>query len=512
MKRRLLSLVLSLVMVLSMTAGITASAASEIHTGQADMLYQMGLFKGTGTNPDGTPIYNLDAGATRMQGLIMLIRLLGEEQDALAYVGECPFTDVSGTSALYAGYAYSKGYTTGTTPTTFGNGPLKANAFLTFCLRSLGFDDKNGDFTYGTAFLKAAEIGLIGPGEFTNQSTTLLRSGCVQIAHNALLTKVKGSDQTLINKLVADGAVDKAKAEQSGIFKTQRFSSMFGRDYFALQNTALNRYGSAPLANAKYYGLEGIKWIDSPKTEAEYINNIKYAFLVGDYNLAFAFKTDEESSAFIEFADNEYMGGNLKEIYKTFPELMGSHINGNADLMMGSSFYWFGIRNPSLSNTEIYQQQQEALAKALEISKSLHESGKITDTMSKKDIVQVYYDYMRSYGVKPYNGYNSKDRGVNMQFDTAYSALVKKEAACSGRAAAFALLMHIEEIPCATVSCHMKGAPKDDGHGVNYVVIDGVEYVVDYGNNKPLQTLDEAKSYLDEINQYSLGLARAATK
>lgn len=197
---------------------------------------------------------------------------------------------------------------------------------------------------------------------------------------------------------------------------------------------------------------------------------------MGNYNLIFTFETDEESGAFIEFADNEYMGGNLKEIYKSFPELMGSHVNGNPELLMGSSFYWFGIRNAALSNAEIYQQQQEALAKALEISKSLHDSGKITDTMSQKEIVQVYYDYMRSYGVKPFNGYavmtSGGNNGIIMQYDTACSALIRKEATCSGCAAAFALLMHIEGIPCATLGCHVKGAPKDDGHGITYLAIE----------------------------------------
>ena len=194
---------------------------------------------------------------------------------------------------------------------------------------------------------------------------------------------------------------------------------------------------------------------------------------------------------------------------------MGSHVNGNLELLMGSSFYWFGIRNAALSNAEIYQQQQEALAKALEISKSLHDSGKITDTMSQKEIVQVYYDYMRSYGVKPFNGYavmtSGGNNGIIMQYDTAYSALIRKEAICSGRAAAFALLMHIEGIPCATLGCHVKGAPKDDGHGITYLAIDGEGYVVDFGNKKPLQTLKAARSFLDEIDQYSLELVRAAT-
>lgn len=451
----------------------------------------------------------------------MLIRLLGEEEAALAYTGPCPFTDVSGNSAKYAGYAYSKGYTSGTTPTTFGNGPLKPNAFLTFCLRSLGYSDKEGDFTYGTAFLMAAEIGLIGPGEFTDQSSALLRSGCAQIAHNTLLTRVKGSDQKLIDKLVASGAVDKAKAEASGIFRASPFQSFYGRDVAALQKAALNRYGAEPLKNAGYYGMEGVRWTDNPQTELEYVNNLRYAFLVGDYSLAFTFKDEEAVRKFIAFTNNDYDAGRLKDVYTTFPELMGHHCNGTPNRAMGlvpggAGFYWSTIRGAVYTNTELYRQQKIALEKALEISEELHASGKITDNMSKQEIVQVYYDYLQNYGVKPFNGFrviaDGGNRGELMKYETAYSTLILKEAQCCGRAAAFNLFMHIEGIPAAAISCHMKGAPKDDGHGLNYLVIDGQEYLCDWGNNIPLMSFEKAKnSYLDYVDDFSLKLARAAT-
>ena len=215
MKKRITSLVLCLIMVLAMAVPASAAYAPQ-HTAKAEILYELGLFRGTGTNPDGTPIFALDKTATRMQGLIMLIRLLGEEEAALAYEGDCPFTDVSGNSAKYAAYAYSKGYTAGTTATTFGNGPLKANAFLTFTLRALGYNDKTGDFTYGTAYLKAAEIGLIAEGECADQSVGIYRDICAYVAHNALVTKVKGGGK-LVDKLIASGAVDAKKAETSGI-------------------------------------------------------------------------------------------------------------------------------------------------------------------------------------------------------------------------------------------------------------------------------------------------------
>ena len=82
-------------------------------------LKTMHLFQGSFTGyGDG---YDLEVAPTRLQALIMFIRVLGEENDALAYTGSTPFTDItSGTqSEKYVGYAYSKGYTNGYSATTF---------------------------------------------------------------------------------------------------------------------------------------------------------------------------------------------------------------------------------------------------------------------------------------------------------------------------------------------------------------------------------------------------------
>ena len=85
----------------------------------AAALKTMHLFQGSFTGyGDG---YDLEVAPTRLQALIMFIRVLGEENDALAYTGSTPFTDITpGTqSEKYVGYAYSKGYTNGYSATTF---------------------------------------------------------------------------------------------------------------------------------------------------------------------------------------------------------------------------------------------------------------------------------------------------------------------------------------------------------------------------------------------------------
>jgi len=397
MKKKLVSLLLCVIMVASMAVIPAQAAYTPQHTAQAETLYELGLFRGTGTNPDGTPIYALDKTATRMQGLIMLIRLLGEEEEALAYTGECPFTDVSGNSAKYAAYAYSKGYTTGTTATTFGNGQLKPNAFLTFVLRSLGYSDKKGDFTYGTAFLKAAEIGLIAGGECTDQSQGIYRDVCAQVSHNALVTNVKGGG-TLVDKLIDAGAVDAKKAEASGILKAE---PVYGsnRDHkaydTALTNMMTSKVKAAAAKDAKYYGLdENIRWIAEPKTTEEFMNNVCCCFLTGDYSL-YNLTVHNEANAkrftesLIDAMDDmaannpQLMGafGNGRRIAGFYETREGSYFRANMDLK---------IQNAALTNDEIYSQQNVAMETAYAISRQMHDSGKIKSGMTQKEIAQVY--------------------------------------------------------------------------------------------------------------------------
>ena len=119
-KHGLRAIALMLIMVMTLTINVWA-----VDESNADRLHDLGLFRGTGSG------YALDKTATRMQGLIMLIRLLGEEDEALACTDPCPFTDVAaGDPSRYTAYAYAKGYTTGTTATTFSPGNTKPTRSL----------------------------------------------------------------------------------------------------------------------------------------------------------------------------------------------------------------------------------------------------------------------------------------------------------------------------------------------------------------------------------------------
>ncbi|MCI6255423.1 MAG: hypothetical protein MR648_02320 [Clostridiales bacterium] len=180
----------------------------------AGALKKMGLFAGTGTGyGEG---YDLEKTPTRVEGLIMFLRLIGEEKAAQAYTGACPFVDVPDWCARYVAYAYSKGYAAGVGPNAQGQpafAPLRsigAGEYLTFVMRALGYRDsgENTDFTWQTVLPRARELGIITEGEYRMLCTSgLVRAHVAYLSYFALDAQRKEGG-TLLEYLGAAGALD----------------------------------------------------------------------------------------------------------------------------------------------------------------------------------------------------------------------------------------------------------------------------------------------------------------
>lgn len=185
-------------------AGVTRAAQS-LYEDEADRLNSVGLLRGSNYG------YELNRRPTRQESLIMLIRLLGEENAALAYTGGSTFTDLTGwpDGIRYVCYAQNKGYTNGMTPTQFSQQtPADANMYCTYVLRALGYSDAQGDFTYRAAVDKAIELGLLTAAQYEQLKTTgLLRDHMALISYNALWAPCKGTGQTLGQRLVSAGVL-----------------------------------------------------------------------------------------------------------------------------------------------------------------------------------------------------------------------------------------------------------------------------------------------------------------
>ena len=203
MKRKMRMVLASVLAV----ASLAMSAGAASYDNCADRLSDLGLFQGTG---DG---YELDRAPTRAEAATMLVRLLGAEAEAQELEYTAPFTDLSDWQKPYVQYLYDNGLTNGATATTFEpEGACSAQMYTTFLLRALGYSDAaGGDFTYTGAVDFGKSIGLV---DYANcNETNFLRDHVAAMSLTALNTAVKDdADTKLLEKLVADGAVEQATA------------------------------------------------------------------------------------------------------------------------------------------------------------------------------------------------------------------------------------------------------------------------------------------------------------
>lgn len=188
----------------------TSPAYTAKYTAYADALNDLGLFAGS------TNGYELERASNRTEGLVMLIRMLGEESRALNYKGSHPFTDVPAWADRYVAYAYEKGYTSGIGNNLFGaSNTLSLNDYMTFLLRALEYNDKNGDFSWSSAGQSAVTAGILTQAELDTIKShgILYRDDIVYASYNTLFTSCKNETFRLCDKLISANVFTKNKLE-----------------------------------------------------------------------------------------------------------------------------------------------------------------------------------------------------------------------------------------------------------------------------------------------------------
>lgn len=173
------------------------------YNAMAAALKKLNLFRGSFTGYGQG--FDLELVPTRLQALIMFIRVLGEEEEALAWSGTTLFTDISkGSDAeKYVGYAYEKGYTNGYTATQFKPGnAVNAYQYTEFVLRAMGYSSV-ANTNLADTLIRAEKAGLLTSGEVARlQVEKFLRADLVYISYYALDTELAESRQTLAEKLM----------------------------------------------------------------------------------------------------------------------------------------------------------------------------------------------------------------------------------------------------------------------------------------------------------------------
>lgn len=191
--RKITALALVLTICLVLSAG--AFAYYTFDETAADTLAALGLFSGTG---DG---YSLEESLTREQAAALIVRLTGREGDAAGAAGSCAFGDVSYWARGYVALASQLGIIKGREDGSFGgDAAVTDRDFCTMLLRVLGYGD--GDFSWGEAPEFAASLD-IGSGSIKS----FTRADAVQLIYSALVTRLRGQDVKLIEKLYGGGAI-----------------------------------------------------------------------------------------------------------------------------------------------------------------------------------------------------------------------------------------------------------------------------------------------------------------
>lgn len=223
----------------------TSLAANFTHC--ADALREMELFAGTKHG------YELERTPTRAEAAVMLVRLLGQENNAKSKSYQIPFRDVPGWAAPYVGWLYENNLTVGMSDTKFGTTQLcSAQQYATFLLRTLGYADGDG-YTYQTALDYAKTLGVIDTVNY--DSKTFLRDHMVAMSYTALSRPTKAGANMLLDTLIEQGSVNQGKASETKIrFENHKtYTQMRAAEQGTARAYALTATVSAPSGQSLTY-------------------------------------------------------------------------------------------------------------------------------------------------------------------------------------------------------------------------------------------------------------------
>ena len=205
-------------------AGLLTCAAGAVQVGtidnnypgdteaQAQMLYDLGLFKGTDKG------FALEKSMTRAEASVMLTRLLGAEKTALAGNWKHPFTDVPQWADKYVGWLYQNGLTKGVSATLYGSQRnVTCGQYCIFLTRA----HLDADSYQGTAFVDNDEVRQTDEEGF-------IRGDAVSLSARLLSTNyAKNGDES--ERSVAEKLID------DGVFTAEQFKNaawdVLPRDY-----------------------------------------------------------------------------------------------------------------------------------------------------------------------------------------------------------------------------------------------------------------------------------------
>lgn len=169
----------------------------------AERLYYLGLMSGVGTK-DGRVNFALERPLTKLECLVMAIRLTGVETDVLESRHEHPFTDVPEWGSPYVGYFWELGLITCQEDQCFSpDTEVSTAVFMKYMFNALGYTSGHDDYSQTEAAFIGQRIGIC-----SEAASAVTRGDAALMMYRTLDTTVKGSDALLSHVLVEDGILN----------------------------------------------------------------------------------------------------------------------------------------------------------------------------------------------------------------------------------------------------------------------------------------------------------------
>lgn len=149
----------------------------------------------------------------RQEALVILIRMLGKEEEALSNVIAPSFIDVGPKywAKPYIGYAQSNKLTNGIGDNMFGvDYNITTQQAVAYMLRALGYGEA---VPYEQSMIKGTQLGLLNDLSDNNPAAEITRGNMFILMDNTLNTKAMGAEQELIYDLGLE-KLDKEKEEE----------------------------------------------------------------------------------------------------------------------------------------------------------------------------------------------------------------------------------------------------------------------------------------------------------
>lgn len=401
--------------------------------------------------------FELGRAPSRVEGAVMLVRLLGKENLVKQGSFKHPFIDVPAWANNYIGYLYQNGLTKGISDSSFGpDSPMSANQYLTLVLRSLGYIDKT-DFEYGQAIEKAGTLGLISLSEAAalKKTSSFIRNDMVGISYNALNVKLKASSLTLLDRLTGtEKAIFVPAARVLGLYTSDLKTDFTG---IAAYKPVAGKYGSVAKNTSDLFYLF---------RDAMYFNKESLKIDVANY----------KGSITEDFKDI------FDKASKVVTELTGVEDFISSWKYLSSSNTFTLTISYRYSKSTFAQRQQNAKA-ALNKARTTV-ANLITSGMPEYDREKALHDYIINNTRYDYENY-LKNTIPDESFN-AYGCLIRGVAVCEGYSKAMKLLCDLSALECVVVNGKSKSGGALEGHAWNIVKIDGEYCHLDVTNDDPV--------------------------